>query len=82
MQNIVILLSGMTMEAWSALRPVQVGPLCIAPDVCEVCVFIDGAWQLLVTAPLGLLGEPGVVCLQYTQPDSQFLLAQASMPYA
>ena len=47
----------------SALKPVQVGPLHKAPSVCKECVFIDGAWQLLVTACVSLLGEPAVVCL-------------------
>ena len=28
-----------------------------------MCVFIDGAWQLLVTACASLLGEPGAVRL-------------------
>jgi len=46
----------------SMLRLVQVGPLRKAPSVCKVCVFIDGAWQLLVTARVSLLGEPGAVC--------------------
>ena len=66
---------------WSALRPVQVGPLCKAPSVCKVCVFIDGAWQLLVTADVALLVELGLYVYN-TQCDSQFLVAQASMDHA
>jgi len=37
-------------NSWSALRPVQICPLHKAPNVCQVCVFIDGVWQLLATA--------------------------------
>ena len=57
-----------------------VGPLRKAPSVCKVCVFIDGAWQLLVTVHVSLLREPGLYVYS-TQPGGQFLLAQASMPY-
>jgi len=40
-------------------------PIAQSPNVCKVCVFIDSAWQLLVTVHVGLLGEPGAVCLYY-----------------
>jgi len=63
---------------WSALRPVQVGPLCKTPSVCKVCVFIDGAWQLLVTACVSLLRQPG---LYVYSKQSDSLQAQASLPY-
>ena len=31
--------------------------------VCKVCVFIDGSRQLLVTARVSLLVDPGAACL-------------------
>jgi len=48
---------------WSLLSAVQVSPLHEAPSVCKVCVFIEDAWQLLVTAHVSLLGEPAAVYL-------------------
>jgi len=53
---------------WSALRPVQVGPLRKVPSLWKVSVFIDGARQLLVTVHVSLLGEPGL-CVYSMQPD-------------
>ena len=38
-------------------------PVVQSPNVCNVCVFIDAARQVLVTARMSLLGEPGAVCL-------------------
>ena len=51
---------------FSSHTPVYVGPLRKAPIVCKVCVFTDGAWQLLVTAHVSPLGESGAVCLYYS----------------
>ena len=52
----------MTM-AVAVLWPVQISPLHEAPSVCKVCVFTDNAWQLLVTAHISVLVEPGAVNL-------------------
>jgi len=51
-----------TMAAEAGMT-IQVGPLRKAPSVCKVCIFVGGVWQLLVTARVSLLGEPGAVCL-------------------
>ena len=57
--------AGMTIHGhrWGQFKSAHCAKL---HSVWKVCVFIDGAWQLLVTAHVSLLRQPGAVCLYYT----------------